>query len=73
MAVHEDAARITQRCDALGPNTKPYFKKIHAAAPRAAAVHAEEHAELADATDAMLQMNPKGAADRLVSFFSRHQ
>jgi pimeloyl-ACP methyl ester carboxylesterase len=68
---HQDAARITQPVLNLrGANTKPYFKEIHETVrtwlPRA------QHSELADATHAMLQANPKGAAERLVSFFSRH-
>jgi pimeloyl-ACP methyl ester carboxylesterase len=68
---HEDADRITQPVLNLsGTNTTPYFKEIHQTVrtwlPDA------EHSELADATHAMLQTNPKGAAERLVSFFSRH-
>ena len=67
---HEDAARITQPVLNLrGTNTKPYFKKIHETV-RTWLPHAE-HSELADATHAMLQTNPKGAAERLVGFFSR--
>ena len=69
---HEDASRITQPVLNLrGANTKPYFKEIHETV-RTWLPHAE-HSELADATHAMLQTNPKGAAERLVSFFSRHR
>jgi len=68
---HDDAARITQPVLNLrGANTKPYFKEIHETV-RTWLPHAE-HSELDDATHAMLQTNPKGAAERLVSFFSRH-
>ena len=68
---HEDAARITQPVLNLrGANTKPYFKEIHDTV-RTWLPHAE-HSELADATHAMLQTNPKGAAERLVNFFARH-
>jgi pimeloyl-ACP methyl ester carboxylesterase len=67
----EDAVRISQPVLNLsGANTKPYFKDVYETIrewlPNA------EHAELADATHCMLQTNPKGAAERLVSFFSRH-
>jgi pimeloyl-ACP methyl ester carboxylesterase len=68
----EDAARITQPVLNLrGANTKPYFREIHETLrtwlPQA------ENVELPDATHAMLQTNPKGAAECLVSFFSRHR
>jgi pimeloyl-ACP methyl ester carboxylesterase len=68
---HEDAVRITKPVLNLrGANTRPYFKEIHETVrtwlPRA------EHSELADATHAILQTNPEGAAERLVSFFSLH-
>ena len=61
---HEDAARITQPVLNLsGTNTKTYFKEIHETV-RTWLPHAE-HSELADATHAMLQTNPKGAAERV--------
>jgi pimeloyl-ACP methyl ester carboxylesterase len=68
----EDAARITQPVLNLrGANTKPYFREIHETV-RTWLPHAENF-ELPNATHCMLQTNPKGAAERLVSFFSRHR
>jgi pimeloyl-ACP methyl ester carboxylesterase len=67
----EDAARIHQPVLNLsGANTKPYFREIHETV-RMWLPHAES-SELPNATHAMLQTNPKGAAERLVSFFSRY-
>jgi pimeloyl-ACP methyl ester carboxylesterase len=67
----EDAGRIRQPVlNLCGANTKPYFRQIHETI-RAWLPHAE-NSELPNATHAMLQTNPKGAAERLVSFFSRH-
>jgi pimeloyl-ACP methyl ester carboxylesterase len=67
----EDAARIRQPVLNLrGAKTTPYFREIHETV-RTWLPHAET-SELPDATHAMLQTNPKGAAERLVSFFSRH-
>jgi pimeloyl-ACP methyl ester carboxylesterase len=67
----EDAARITQPVLNLrGANTTPYFKEIYETV-RTWLPHAE-HSELANATHGVLQMNPKGTAERLVAFFSHH-
>jgi pimeloyl-ACP methyl ester carboxylesterase len=67
----EDAARIKQPVLNLrGAKTKTYFREIHETV-RAWLPHAD-NAELPHATHAMLQTNPKGAAERLVSFFSGH-
>jgi pimeloyl-ACP methyl ester carboxylesterase len=68
----EDAARITQPVlNMMGVNTRPYFREIYDTVrtwlPRA------ENVELPDATHAMLQTNPRGAAERLAAFFSRHR
>jgi pimeloyl-ACP methyl ester carboxylesterase len=67
----EDAARITQpTLNIVGANTNPYFRDayetIRAWIPQA------ENAELSDANHAMLQMNPRGAAQLMADFFSRH-
>jgi pimeloyl-ACP methyl ester carboxylesterase len=67
----EDAARITQPVlNMVGVDTRPYFREayetIRTWLPQA------ENFELPDANHCMLQMNPKGAAERLAGFFSRH-
>lgn len=68
----DDAARISQPVlNMTGANTQPYFQEIHETI-RSWLPHAENHV-LPNATHAMLQMNPLGAAERLVSFFSSHQ
>ena len=68
----EDAARITQPVlNMMGANTQPYFREIHETL-RSWLPHAENYV-LPNATHAMLQTNPKGAAERLASFFSSHQ
>jgi pimeloyl-ACP methyl ester carboxylesterase len=68
----EDAARITQPVlNVVGANTRPYFREIHETV-RTWLPHAENF-ELPNATHCMLQTNPKGAAECLVSFFSRHR
>jgi pimeloyl-ACP methyl ester carboxylesterase len=67
----EDAARITQPVLNLrGAKTQPYCREIYDAV-RTWLPHAE-NSELANATHCMLQTNPTGAAECLVSFFSRH-
>ena len=67
----EDAARITQPVlNLTGANTTAYFREAHETV-RTWLPHAESH-ELPDATHAMLQTNPEGAATRLASFFSSH-
>jgi pimeloyl-ACP methyl ester carboxylesterase len=65
----EDAVGITQPVlNVVGANTRSYFREVHETL-QTWLPHAENF-ELPDATHAMLQMNPKGAAQRLVSFFS---
>lgn len=67
----EVAARITQPVlNIVGTATKSYFQEIHELL-KTWLPHAENFV-LPDATHCMLQMNPKGAAERLASFFSRH-
>jgi len=68
----EDAARITQPVlNMVGVGTRTYFREVYETIrtwlPQA------ENVELPDANHCMLQMNPKGAADRLAGFFSRHR
>ena len=68
----EDAVRITQPVlNVVGANTRTYFREIHQTV-RTWLPHAENF-ELPNATHSMLQTNPKGAAECLVSFFSRHR
>jgi pimeloyl-ACP methyl ester carboxylesterase len=67
----DDAARITQPVlNMRGASTRPYFQEVYATVrtwlPQA------ENVELPDANHCMLQTNPKGAAERLASFFARH-
>jgi pimeloyl-ACP methyl ester carboxylesterase len=68
----EDAARISQPVlNMTGANTKSYFREIYETLqswlPNA------ENFVLPNATHAMLQTNPKGAAERLGNFFSSHR
>jgi len=68
----EDAARITQPVlNVVGANTRRYFREVHETL-QTWLPHAE-NVELPDATHAMLQTNPKDAAECLASFFSRHR
>lgn len=68
----EDAARITLPVlNMTGTNSQPYFREIYETV-RAWLPQAENFV-LPNSTHAMLQMNPKGAAERLVSFFSSHR
>jgi pimeloyl-ACP methyl ester carboxylesterase len=67
----EDAARI--KCPVLnvmGADTRPYFREAYESIrgwlPQA------ENFVLPDANHCMLQMNPRGAAEHLAGFFSRH-
>ena len=67
----EEAARISQPVlNMTGANTTPYFREIYETVrswlPQA------ENFVLPNASHCMLQMNPKGAAERLASFFSSH-
>jgi pimeloyl-ACP methyl ester carboxylesterase len=67
----EDAARITQPVlNMVGASTRAYFRDVHGTI-RTWLPHAE-NLELPDATHAALQTNPKGAAERVAAFFSRH-
>lgn len=68
----EDAARITQPVlNMTGVNTKSYFREIHETI-QSWLPHSENFV-LPNATHSMLQMNPKGAAERLASFFLNHR
>ena len=69
--MREAAARI--KCPVLnvrGADTRPYFREVYETVqewlPQA------ESFVLPGANHCMLQMNPKGAADRLAEFFARH-
>lgn len=66
-----EAARITQPVlNMRGANTQPYFREMYETVqqwlPQA------ENVVLPNATHAMLQTNPRGAAERLASFFANH-
>jgi pimeloyl-ACP methyl ester carboxylesterase len=68
---NEDAARITQPVlNMTAVNTRSYLREVYdtlrAWLPQA------ENVELPDANHCMLQTNPKGAAECLAGFFSRH-
>ena len=68
----EDAARITQPVLNLrGANTNPYFREIHETV-RTYLPHSENFV-VPQASHAMLQINPKGVAERLAGFFSSHR
>jgi pimeloyl-ACP methyl ester carboxylesterase len=68
----EDAARITQPVlNMMGANTRSYFQEVYETV-RTWLPHAKNFV-LPSATHAMLQTNPKGAAERLAGFFSRHR
>jgi len=68
----EDAARISQPVLNLrGANTKPYFREIYETV-RTWLPHSENFV-VPQASHAILQTNPKGAAERLASFFSSHR
>jgi pimeloyl-ACP methyl ester carboxylesterase len=67
----EDASRITQPVlNITGVETTPYFRETYETLrnwlPQA------ENAELPNANHSMLQLNPKGKAERLAEFFARH-
>ena len=69
---NEDASHITQPVlNMMGVNTRSYFREIYDTVrtwlPQA------ENVELPNATHCMLQTNPRGAAECLASFFSRHR
>lgn len=67
----EDAARISQPVlNMRGAHTRPYLQDVYETVQEWLP-HAE-NVVLPDATHAMLQMNPKGAAEHLADFFSRH-
>lgn len=66
-----EAALITQPVlNMRGANTQPYFREIYETIQQWLS-HAE-HVILPNATHAMLQTNPKGAAERLADFFARN-
>lgn len=66
-----EAARIIQPVlNMRGADTQPYFCDIYETI-QAWLPHAE-NVILPDATHAMLQTNPKGAAERLADFFASH-
>ena len=67
----EDASRITRPVlNMTGANTRSYLREVYDTVrtwlPQA------ENVELPNATHCMLQTNPKGAAECLAGFFSRH-
>ena len=67
----EDAARITQPVlNAAGADTPSYFREIYETIegwlPQA------ENFIASQSSHAMLQLNPKGIADRLARFFADH-
>lgn len=69
--MHEEAARIPQPVlNMTGARTTPYlraaYERVQEWLPHA------ENVVLPDASHAMLQTNPEGAAERLADFFSRH-
>lgn len=67
----EDAARIeVPVLNMMGGDTRPMYRKIHQTVD-AWIPHAES-VVLPDTTHAMPQTNPKGTAERLADFFSRH-
>jgi pimeloyl-ACP methyl ester carboxylesterase len=67
----EDAARISQPVlNMRGANTTSYFREIYETL-QSWLPHAENFV-LPDANHCMLQINPRGAAERLASFFSDH-
>lgn len=53
-----------------GSDTQPYFKEVYETMqewlPQA------DNVVLTDANHCMLQMNPRGAAEHLATFFGRH-
>lgn len=66
-----DAARITQPVlNMRGANTQPYFREIYETVQQWLP-HAK-NVVLPNATHAMLQTNPKGAAEQLANFFACH-
>ena len=68
----EDAAQITQPViNMMGANTRSYFQEIYEKM-RTLLPHAESFI-VPQATHAMLQTNPKAAAERLANFFSCHR
>ncbi len=68
----EDAARIIQSVlNMVGANTRSYFREVHETI-RTWLPHAE-NVEVPDATHAALQTNPKGSAERVAAFLSRHR
>jgi pimeloyl-ACP methyl ester carboxylesterase len=67
----EDAARITQPVlNMRGALTGSGFQEVYEALQRCLP-HAENFV-LPDASHTMLVMNPRGAAERLTSFFASH-
>jgi len=67
----EDAARITQPVlNLTGANSESFFQEIHETV-RTWFPHAENDV-VPNSGHAMTQTNPRGTAERLASFFSRH-
>ena len=67
-----EAAQIAQPVlNMRGANTQPYFREIYETV-QTWLPHAENFV-LPNATHAMLQTNPRGAADRLARFFLSHR
>jgi pimeloyl-ACP methyl ester carboxylesterase len=68
----EDAARIKQPVlNIRGASTQPYFQEVYETI--AVWLPQAENFVLPGANHCMLQMNPKGAAERLAEFFSNHR
>jgi pimeloyl-ACP methyl ester carboxylesterase len=68
----EEAAQIAQPViNMRGANTRSYFQEVYETI-RVWLPHAENYV-VPQATHCMLQMNPKGVAERLASFFSSHR
>jgi pimeloyl-ACP methyl ester carboxylesterase len=68
----EDAARITQPVLNLrGANTVSFMREVHETVQ--AWLPQAESDVLQDATHAMTQTNPRGAAERLAHFFASHK
>ena len=71
MHFREKEKKAQAAANLTGANTRAYFREIHETVrtwlPQA------ENFELPDANHCMLRTNPKGAAERLASFFSSHR
>jgi pimeloyl-ACP methyl ester carboxylesterase len=67
----QDAARITQPVlNVTGAETRPYLKACHETVK--SWIPHSENVVLPNTTHAMMETNPKGMAELLADFFSRH-